>query len=133
MDSTSTNTSTPEWQEAFAEWLNPLQLTDRQLDQQVSFLIYGESNQFIIGWYIMHQMSPQNWQATSIFIQKKYRTANIGLAAIQEMAVRHRNRGRVHFMVRPDNTKMLAFVKRYMIRWGCELFRQEVISKQLGA
>jgi predicted acetyltransferase len=120
-----------EWQQTVPEGLNPFQLADKRLDKQASFLIYDENNQHLIGWYIGHQLSEVAWQVTSIFIRKAYRKKNIGLAAIREMAIRHQNRGRVHFMVQPENTKMLAYINRYLTRWGCELFQQVVASKKL--
>ena len=121
----------PDWQNSIPDGLDPLQLANKQLDLQASVLILNNDRTNMIGWVIFHQLSKSIWQVTSLFVKEEYRTSKIGLAAIRESARRHQNRGRVHFMVQPENTKMLAYVKRYMTKWACDLFSQEVAYKEL--
>ncbi|MEM9849483.1 MAG: GNAT family N-acetyltransferase [Bacteroidota bacterium] len=122
----------PEWQQAIPNGLHPMQLANRQIDLQISGLLLDETQTHIIGWCIAHQLSATTWQVTSLFIKKAYRTSKIGLATIREAAKRHQNRGSVHFVVQAENTKMLAYVKRYMVHWGCDLFSQQVAYKKLS-
>lgn len=121
----------PDWKAELPAALNPLQLADRQLDKQASLLLLDDTQQHIIGWCIIHQMRADIWQVTSLYVKEAHRKSKLGLAMVREVAKRHQKRGRVHFMVQPENHKFLAYVRGYMLNWNCKLFRQEVVYKDL--
>lgn len=112
-----------DWKDFIPEGLNPLQLSDK-LDEQASFI--AKKGNTLVGWLLTHQLRAKLWQVTTVFILPTERGGGISLFA--EFFNRHENRGPFNFMIQPANRKMLAFMKRYFVPAGAQLYEQKGMS-----
>ena len=115
------------WTYTIPPGLNPLQLMDR-LDMEGSVLV--KKNDTIVGWMISHKLKHDVWQATSLYVIPEERGA--GLTLLAESFYRHKNRGKIHFMVRPENRKMLLFVQRYLVPNEARIYKKKQFQKLLN-
>ncbi|MEL6944853.1 MAG: GNAT family N-acetyltransferase [Bacteroidota bacterium] len=119
-----------QWEEAKKMGLSPFQLSKSQVDFDCSFLIINKKNDAIVGWLICHQLKADLIQLTTFYILPKHRKA--GKAAISKLAKKIKAKNvTLHFMVKADNHKIMAFVKRYLLTQGGVCHEQVLIKKVL--
>ena len=99
--------------------LHPAQLVQR-LDQQASLIALSDGEP--VGWCLLHQLRDDLWQCTTVYVQPDHRS-RLGLGLVAEMVRRHAGRGRIHFMIQPENQLMLRFAHRHLKPAGAELHR----------
>jgi len=119
------------WQEAKKTGLSPLQLPESKVDLDCSFLILEQNTQEVVGWLICHQLQANILQLTTFYILPEHR--KVGKAVIAKLSTKiSANDSKLHFMVKVENLKIMAFVRRYLLSQEAQCSEQVLIRKTLS-
>ncbi|MEM8525154.1 MAG: GNAT family N-acetyltransferase [Bacteroidota bacterium] len=119
------------WQESKQLGLSPLQLPKNQVNFNCSFLVIHKESEEIVGWLICHQLQANLLQLTTFYLLPEHRKS--GKAVLSKLADRLQNQEiKLNFMVKSENRKIMAFVRRYLLPEGAQCFEQVLIRKALA-